>query len=765
MTLLDDVLTALGLMVPAAVSRVALRYPLRTADQGRLAAGARIGSGAPAHPDRMVLSFTVTDPAAGAPAVMPLFPGRMSFVADPTAPGIVPDPEAAAFDWNGYPNWVTKGRIRVDLDQAAIERRLAALGAAFPLVPTRVWYWPVVLPQAMLTEASLTAFAPREPVERPARPAVKLSSPLWAQHALAAFLHGRHSLRLAHHPSDAALDTAELRSMPTVSLDNAGAGELTMALARPVTPDDGTEAEVAAVAAGLDPGHPDHPLNAPLPVRRVLMAAAPQFDATGALAAETVASWPAGPRWFTLRIGSPGRPATPPYALGALAGQQVDIRAAATVLQDRRLPLHGVVTIEQVAAPGPNPPPLGPDATVSFPGGPLALAESSATDPADAARLRIAYGPQVEDAWAALMPPQPAARDALVARCVAITHSDRTRTEVTRNLFEYADRIRPVGWIGDRKAGATFDELFHGSRAPWGDIRAAHFTRLFDAMDLIGFADPAAPVAPVRPFHSLLLWVMEGMRIQNKSNLFRGGFIAITDLELFGGAMLSDLVQFSAADMIGASNDQIRTSVRVGLFWVFFGLDDNNSKIGRIPPDNQPSLKGPIATTVANHNAAFKAADDAVRAAGIEGPTRAQLNAAIQVRNDPPGNWEFRLKPEFGAIVIAYQYAEYLRRVVELPAGAREYASFPYAAYNANPVTATDLFNTADARIAADPAAFRGRDHEDALMATRLPADVNTPKVRVPRGTAPTRSTHPKVQAAHVAALADAWGQHLPTVW
>jgi hypothetical protein len=47
----------------------------------------------------------------------------------------------------------------------------------------------------------------------------------------------------------------------------------------------------------------------------------------------------------------------------------------------------------------------------------------------------------------------------------------------------------------------------------------------------------------------------------------------------------------------------------------------------------------------------------------------------------------------------ATEYAEYLRRLLAIPAWAHDYPSFCYAAYNGQPAGVAPIFNAADAAI------------------------------------------------------------------
>lgn len=753
MPVLDGLLTEIGLVLPGATpARKRLEFPLSAAAEALFDA-AIVADSPIDRPDDLVLAFTLTDPAGPRPPVLPFFPGKLFFEADDLAG--IPDPAVAPadFDWTAVDAWPTTGRIRVELDVKAIETKLTTLGVAFPLIPDRAWYWPVTLPPTLLTAAALTAFAPRTPVKRASGAAIGVGTTRWAQHALAGFLAGSHPLPLVQHASDPTKDTIRRQPLPVVQADGVtGEGELHVAFARRVAIDDAAAAEVTAAAGAAPVDSADHPLNAPLPVRRVLQAAKAELDLTGALAATTVADWPGGPRWFSVRVATPGRPATPPYILGALAEQTAEVRVGADVLQQRAVPVHGMLSVQQAGA---DPVPAAPTLSIDLSTGPLRIVETNAEDPGDPAKLEVDAAALPDSAWAALLPPIDTSKAAIAARCAAITDSRRSQRAVTEYLLEYAKRIRPTTWNGDPTAGAAFDEIFHGSRRPWLTINQLDLTRLLDAMDLVSFPDPAAPVVPRRPSFALLLWLMEGLESQKRFRVLAPGWKTLASVGLPGR------VTWAPADLKAASNGTIRTAVRTLLFWAYFGLDQYAWSLHR-GADNKPSMGSePIADTIAGHNAGYAARDADVRAAGILPPTVADMNAQISTRQNPAGsgNWEFRLGADFMQTVLAAQYAEYLRRVAQLPTAAQDYASFTYIAYNGNPASATPFFNAADAVIAADPVAWAGKTHEDVLLSRRLAG------TEVTRGSGTNRSVHPKVQALHVAALWNAWGRHLPNVW
>jgi len=243
---------------------------------------------------------------------------------------------------------------------------------------------------------------------------------------------------------------------------------------------------------------------------------------------------------------------------------------------------------------------------------------------------------------------------------------------------------------------------------------------------------------------------MEGLAAQQVFHLFDAGW---QNLNKGPANNLDALITYTDQERRNASNGQMKTTLRVLFFWTAFGLDINNWDSGAA--DNRPYLGSPIATTVQNHDDAWDAALTAVSDAGVTGPSKTDVIDSFEVRHRPGNSalWQFRITPEFPTIMLAAQFSEYLRRLAELPQGAREYASLGYAAYNASPQAAADLFNAADALITADPATWQGRTHEDALMTYRM---TNDEIAKTHRGSGTDRSIAPRVQLLHVAACTTA---------
>jgi hypothetical protein len=771
------------------MSRKWLRFPLRSEEQLRvLGSTITVLDGGPSWPDRLRLEFEIFDPAGGSPPLMPLFPGMLSFRADPQAAGVIPK-ATDAFSWSTaqYATWKTVGTLVVEL-HPALAPEIAALPGTPSPSPAIAWYWPVRLTQGFLFDAIRTHLV-KDAVRLRTGGRVATSATNWPQHAVAGFLAGTHKVQL-RRPVDPLQDDAVkfLTSMPTVEMAAGGEVGLWLALAAGTGVDDGQNPpSVPGTTPLLDPAHPG---NALLPARKTLTDLAPDIIGAeqpgSALAAAALASFglpgplPTGPRHFQIVFTTPGLPLKP-YLSGSLPAEQVTVRDAAdNVVQQHRIPTDGVVTVAQgPASPLPAPPRLKIEITSNA----LRIGDTNGSRAALAPNaIGFDFATLDSPARVSLQPPAlappvtAAARKAYSQRLARLSltaaRAPTTKQAVAESLAEYEATIRPTTW-------GPSDLVFRGTRAPWaGSARAAvamplgapELQVLFDALQNIAVTGPTPPV--VRPGEALVLWLMEGrIFLVDAGLLAPGAATAWTPLGIFpsGGT----LQPFSAAQLAGADPGDVVKLVRTLLLWLFFGLDElTKTAWSSSALDTVLTWDATLAASLPAHDAALAAGLAAIGAAGVTHPTAAAITGTIEAR-EVSGLWEFRLLPGFLGAVLWAQYAEYLRRLVAytvaaqtnphpaMPVTARRFPAFSYIAFNARTdvVRAAEFWARAAGVLAGAPPAWV-KTPEDALRSWRLePAE----ETATPRG-GMARSKAVRVNGLHFAALARSFGAVLPRV-
>src|SRR5919108_5529309 len=137
------------------MSRKWLRFPIHGFAQILSVSGpVTVRDGGPANPHFMELRFSMSNPASGPPDVIPLIPGKMTFLADPpTPPKILPQPvDIPAITPQEYANWQTTGTVRIVLEERRVNEIEALIPPTRP-VPRVVWYWPVTLSYAFISSS------------------------------------------------------------------------------------------------------------------------------------------------------------------------------------------------------------------------------------------------------------------------------------------------------------------------------------------------------------------------------------------------------------------------------------------------------------------------------------------------------------------------------------------------------------------------------------------------------------------------------------
>lgn len=778
------------------MSRPLLRFPLDAAAQARITAGSvRVEDGPPASPDAMRLVCTV-DAAGGEPQLRPLFAGKMRFLPDMSLPGASPavPASAAGFDaaaWIAaeYAGWRTVGTLVVDAAPDTVTSLLAAAGMPSLLtrerqLPNRAFYGPVRITQQFLADSLIAATGlAREVVHPGTGGSIGTLDALWPAHAVAGFLTGRYGVSVAAHATDPAQDQAVTEVMPAV-VASAGVVDLwvTVAVFRQRT-DDGEDAALDAVAAAmpelataraLEPVNgeatlldPLHPRNATLPARwvladvRELMVGA---EGTDVLAEAALA--PAGRVYDAFQLSAPGAPDAVHFQ-GLLATHRVKVEESGTgaVLQERRVPAHGLVFVPfAIVAP--------PTVVLSFTEGALRVTETDGTLDTSTGADRVTQtlaSATFSPTRVALQPPPPDPADAaakaafsaqLASLCFRLGASPAAQAVVAARLKEYEAAIRPA-------AGALADDtipIFRGSRNPAAQVSTGDLDAFFDGLQLITF-DSASPLR-VRPAEAMVMWIMEG-KVEATEVVLNGTahrFLRGSVLELPGIFGTMDGFGFTQAQVDAASEEDVRTLVRVLLCFRWWGMDVMNTHAGA-GTDNTPILTGDVAAVMAQHRTTMSNHLAFITSQGINPPTRAQVEASVDVRkNAVSGRWEFSRGSTHVERYVWLQHAEYLSRLPALREAENTEPAFGYIAYNGGTTTADTLWDQANAAMAADASLMT---HSEALRSWPMTQDEQNrtplPDPLDPDAPLP-RSTAARVNGIHFSALVETYGAVFPRV-
>jgi hypothetical protein len=332
-----------------------LRFFLSAADQARVKPGSlTVSEGPLLGPGALDLSFTVLNPAAGAPQLRPLFPGTVTFIADPAAPGILPDPAATDLTAAGFATWRTRGALRVKVTAVALAKALGEQGSTLEVQPNVAFYSPIQLSQSFLLTTLATQLKKGQVGSPPQ--VVKPTQAAWPKHAVSHFLRGRYepALRLGTTAPD---DDVIARDMPTVVMSPAGDVTLRIVIARSQPPQDGPDSALDALAPGIDATDPRHPRNAPIPARHVYRSLRPHLldAATGAAVPDTcLAAWPAARRYFPFQVTRTWQN-VPNFSV-LFPPRSAAVSTAPSSSLTLKVPAHGVVYVPQDPGTGTPPP-------------------------------------------------------------------------------------------------------------------------------------------------------------------------------------------------------------------------------------------------------------------------------------------------------------------------------------------------------------------------------------------------------------------------
>ncbi|HEX2203209.1 MAG TPA: hypothetical protein VHG91_07915 [Longimicrobium sp.] len=318
-------------------------------------------------PRTLMLVTAVSNPDAGAPQVRPLFPGRIRFFADTTAPGVLPDPATIVLSEAAHAGWITVGRLMVTVEEKAVTKALDAFAApAAPLAdaladpvadppegpdievaPNVVWYDRVRISWAFL-DTTLAGLR-KEAVKYDDGTKVSTGAADWKKHAVAGFLSGTYAplLRLG---ADAAADDVARFPMPTVDMDAGGTSILHVTTARAERPQDYAD-EAYETELGLDGALRDDPVhfrNGPIPARHVLRSLQADFAEvpTGAVPAAVLAEFPVAPRYRPVRFTRTWQP-VPNNSIFFAFATATFTAPDGTVAGQGRLPSHGIFYLRE----------------------------------------------------------------------------------------------------------------------------------------------------------------------------------------------------------------------------------------------------------------------------------------------------------------------------------------------------------------------------------------------------------------------------------
>lgn len=264
---------------------------------------------------------------------------------------------------------------------------------------------------------------------------------------------------------------------------------------------------------------------------------------------------------------------------------------------------------------------------------------------------------------------------------IALHSSPTTQTLTRKSLTSWEDDIRPAGWPPawlTPQPGETSSMIFSGSRKPWVKMAATEINQFLAGLRRI-VSSGSPPVPAIRPSEAILLWIMEG----KVAGVSYKSFSSPARPQLM---FKTEIPGFSAGQVAGATASEIQTLVRVWALWNLWGLDDLNHHGG--VHDNEPTLSGDLHGAVANHDAAFDAGRARIIAAGLNPPTRDEVNAGFEV-TPSGGDWTFRISPDHHERLVWLQYTELQRRLILLPPNLTPstdevwlYPAFGYMSYN-----------------------------------------------------------------------------------
>jgi hypothetical protein len=339
-----------------------LRFILSEADQARVdSASVTVIDTPPGNStgaDHALISFRITNPAAGAPQLRPAFPGFLRYEASPVAPGNLPEPQDIVLTPAGYATWRTRGTLLIRTRDTKLDEWIRQHGSGLEERPNLAWYWPVQLTETfMLT--TLTSGLRKEKIGISTNGEIKPTNPNWPKHAVSRFLQGLYypALRLGTTAPD---DDVVKHSMPSVVMEPNGNVTLTIAMAHAQPPQDSDLEQLDAITPDVDKLSPFHARNPGIPARhfyRLVRDHLIDGGPTAPLADLVLKSWPHARRYFPFKITRTWQN-IPNFSV-VFPSRSVKVITSPTSSIVLRIPAHGVVYVPQdPATPEPQPPEL-----------------------------------------------------------------------------------------------------------------------------------------------------------------------------------------------------------------------------------------------------------------------------------------------------------------------------------------------------------------------------------------------------------------------
>lgn len=317
------------------------------------------------YPQSLQIGFRLNAGETTPPQVRALFPGAISFLPDPSAPGATPEPGDVAEA--AYPNWKTKGTLLLSLCKPKDAKGFRDQFGAIEVLPTLVWYQGIVVTKEFLF-TTLVNHIPRNDVCQSADlPAVGASNSNWSKHAISGFLKGRYRPKLTIGAT--AAEDAVTKPMPAVADDGSGNFNLVISCASRGRPQDGPTRDLDAQTTTLNRDEPQHPANGAIPARHVYRLARSHLiggAAGNSVADKMLASWPQATRYFVVRCTRTWRVEDNASVHFPQQVIRTTEHGTANSLGAQRLPLHGVFYLPQTPA---NPEPSAPHIDVTIDGG------------------------------------------------------------------------------------------------------------------------------------------------------------------------------------------------------------------------------------------------------------------------------------------------------------------------------------------------------------------------------------------------------------
>lgn len=341
-----------------------LRFFLSATDQARVDPASvtviDVPPGNSTAADQALISFTITNPAAGAPQLRPVFPGFLRYEASPVAPGDLPEPAAIDLTPAGYATWRTRGTLQVFLlMDKELEEGLRQHSPGLEAQPNIAWYWPVKLTETFMLTTLISGLR-KEKVGTDSSSLIKPTNPDWSKHAVSRFLQGSYHpvLRLGATAAD---DDTVMHSMPSVVMEPDGKVTLNVAIARrQLLPQDGEVGELDAVTPNVDQLSPFHARNPGIPARhfyRSVRAHLIDGGPTAPLADLVLKTWPHARRYFPFKITRTWQD-VPNFSV-VFPSRRAKVTTGPTSSIVLPIPAHGVVYVPQdPATPEPQPPVL-----------------------------------------------------------------------------------------------------------------------------------------------------------------------------------------------------------------------------------------------------------------------------------------------------------------------------------------------------------------------------------------------------------------------